>query len=96
MSKPNKIQIPELLAPAGSLEKLRAAIHYGADAVYLGGGDFSLRAHAVLNREDLEKAVTYAHEHNVKAYITVNIMAHNQDLKGLDDCGNHFHCWCSC
>ncbi len=85
MSKPQNIKIPELLAPAGSLEKLYAAIHYGADAVYLGGGDFSLRAHAVLNREDLARAVAYAHEHGVKAYITVNIMAHNRDLEELTD-----------
>jgi putative protease len=79
------LTIPELLAPAGNLEKLRAAIHYGADAVYLGGGDFSLRAHAVLNREDVASAVDYAHEHGVKAYITVNILAHNTDLKGVSD-----------
>lgn len=84
-SKTSHIALPELLAPAGSLEKLHAAIHYGADAVYLGGGDFSLRAHAVLTREDLSTAVAYAHDHGVKAYITVNIMAHNADLEGLHD-----------
>ena len=79
-----KITIPELLAPAGSLDKLKSAIHYGADAVYLGGGDFSLRAHAVLTLDDLATAVSYAHRHKVKAYITINIMAHNSDLIGLE------------
>ncbi len=77
--------LPELLAPAGSIDKLKIAIHYGADAVYMGGKDFSLRAHAVMSREDLATAVSYAHDHGVKCYITINIMAHNTDLTGLPD-----------
>lgn len=75
---------PELLAPAGSFAKLQAAVHYGADAVYLGGRHFSLRAHAT-NFDDSEigAAVTYAHDHGIKAYVTVNILAHNRDLGDL-------------
>lgn len=77
---------PELLAPAGNFEKLKTAIHYGADAVYLGGKDYSLRAHAAnFSPEDLPAAVAYAHGHNVKVYVTVNIFAHNRDLPGIPD-----------
>lgn len=86
MAETDKKQtIPELLAPAGSFEKLTTAIHYGADAVYLGGKKFSLRAHATnFSDEEIDRAVTYAHERGVKVYITVNIFAHQQDLTGLD------------
>ena len=77
-------KIPELLAPAGSFEKMVAAIHYGADAVYCGGKKFSLRAHASnFSEKELGGAVQYAHEKNVKLYVTVNIFAHQQDLQGL-------------
>ena len=77
-------KIPELLAPAGSFEKMVAAIHYGADAVYCGGKKFSLRAHASNFSEiELDGAVQFAHEKNVKLYVTVNIFAHQQDLQGL-------------
>ena len=75
--------LPELLAPAGSLEKLRIAVRYGADAVYLGSGSYSLRAHAVMGPEELAQGVAYAHDHGVKAYVTVNILAHNRDLTDL-------------
>ena len=76
--------MPELLAPAGNFDKLVTAIHYGADAVYLGGPEYSLRARAGnFNQADLHKAVDYAHKRGVKVYITVNIFAHNQDLDGL-------------
>jgi putative protease len=75
--------LPELLAPAGTLEKLKIAVRYGADAVYLGSGIYSLRAHAVMGPEDLALGVAYAHGHGVKAYVTVNIMAHNRDLVEL-------------
>lgn len=85
MPETEKIVLPELLAPAGSLEKLKTAVHYGADAVYLGGSDYSLRAHAVMGRDDLAEAIGYAHDYQVKTYITVNIMAHNDDLKALPD-----------
>lgn len=75
------IQLPELLAPAGNMEKLITAIHYGADAVYLGGSSYSLRAAAGnFTHQGIRKAVTYAHERQVKIYITVNIFAHNRDL----------------
>ncbi len=78
--------IPELLAPAGNYEKLVTAIHYGADAVYLGGKEFSLRAKAGnFSLEDMQRGVAYAHDHRVKVYVTVNIVAHNRDLVGLDD-----------
>ncbi len=71
----------ELLAPAGSLEKLKTAIHYGADAVYLGGKEFSLRAHATnFSRQDMLEAVLFAHDRNVPVFVTVNIFAHNRDL----------------
>jgi putative protease len=77
--------MPELLAPAGTLEKLVTAIHYGADAVYLGGPQFSLRAKAGnFPPEAMAEAVSYAHERGVKVYVTINILAHNQDLEGLD------------
>lgn len=71
----------ELLAPAGDLEKLKVAITYGADAVYLGGNAFGLRAKAKnFSLEDMEIGVKYAHERNVKVYVTCNIFAHNSDI----------------
>ena len=76
---------PELLAPAGDLEKLQMAIAYGADAVYVGGKQFSLRANAKnLSDADLGWAVDYAHKRNVKLYVCVNIIAHNRDFEGLE------------
>ena len=78
--------MPELLAPAGNFEKLVTAIHYGADAVYLGGKAFSLRAKAGnFSSEMIKKGVQYAHDHGVRAYVTVNIFAHNRDLTGLPE-----------
>lgn len=78
--------IPELLAPAGSFEKLVIAIHYGADAVYLAGKRFSLRARAGnFDEQGLEQAVDYTHARGVKVYVTVNIFAHNADLVGLEE-----------
>ncbi len=77
--------IPELLAPAGSFEKLVTAIHYGADAVYLSGKKYGLRAKAAnFNEEEIRRAVYYAHEHSVKVYVTINIIAHDDDFDGLD------------
>jgi U32 family peptidase len=77
--------LPELLAPVGTFEKLVTAIHYGADAVYLGGQQFSLRAKAGnFSPEAMADAVSYAHARGVKVYVTINILAHNQDLAGLD------------
>ncbi len=78
-------RIPELLAPAGSYEKLVTAIHYGADAVYLGGKQFSLRARAANFDEDgLRQAIAYAHSQGVKVYVTVNIFAHTRDLEDIE------------
>jgi U32 family peptidase len=78
--------IPELLAPAGNFEKMVTAIHYGADAVYMGGKQFSLRAKAGnFSDEDMAKAVKYAHAHQVKVYVTINILAHNRDFADLDN-----------
>lgn len=79
----NKI---ELLAPAGDLEKLKIAIDYGADAVYFGGELFSLRAGAGnLSIEEIIEGVEYAHSRGKKAYLTVNIFAHNEDIQPLED-----------
>lgn len=75
---------PELLAPAGTLEKLKFAVIYGADAVYLAGKSFGLRAFAGnFSKKDMEEGVAFAHAHQVKVYVTVNIFPHNEDLTGL-------------
>ena len=79
------MKVPELLAPAGDFEKLRTAIHYGADAVYLGDSRFSLRGNAGnFTDSGLMKAVLYAREKGVRVYVTVNIFPHNRDLAGLE------------
>lgn len=76
----------ELLAPAGNLEKLKIAVHYGADAVYIGGKQFSLRARASnFSLADIEEGVKFAHEHNAKVYVTMNIVPHGEDLEGLSE-----------
>ena len=75
---------PELLVPASSLEVLKIAVVYGADAVYIGGEVFGLRAKAKnFSREDMEEGIAFAHEHGVKVYVTANILAHNYDLGGV-------------
>ncbi|MDA8082177.1 MAG: U32 family peptidase [Nitrospiraceae bacterium] len=80
------IKRPELLAPAGDFEKLRTAVHYGADAVYLGDSRFSLRGKAGnFGPEELGEAIRYAHDHGVRAYVTMNIFPHNRDLGELGD-----------
>jgi len=77
---------PELLAPAGNLEKLKYAIAYGADAVYLGSLNFGLRVQAAAFDEySMEQGLAYAHRHGVKVYVTLNIFAHNKDLEELPD-----------
>lgn len=74
----------ELLAPAGSMEKLEIAIHYGADAVYLAGKDFSLRNYSGnFTTEELYKAVKYSHEKNVKVYLAVNIFSRNNEQEDI-------------
>ena len=76
----------ELLAPAGDLERLKIALLYGADAVYIGGQDYSLRANAKnFSLNDIKEAVEYAHSLNKKVYVAVNIVFHNNDLNGLDE-----------
>ena len=78
--------MPELLAPAGTYEKLVTAVHYGADAVYLGGKRMSLREKAGnFTEEAMREGVKYAHAHGAKVYVTVNIIAHNRDLEGLEE-----------
>ncbi len=75
---------PELLIPAGSLENLRIAVLYGADAVYIGGEQFGLRAKARnFSHDDMIEGVGFAHAHGVKVYVTANIIAHNQDIEGV-------------
>lgn len=77
---------PELLAPAGNLEKLEFAIRYGADAVYIGGQQFGLRSKAGnFSLIDIIKGVDFAHQNGAKIYVVVNIIAHDQDLVGLED-----------
>ena len=77
---------PELLAPAGDPEKLKTAIEYGADAVYFGGEDFSLRAGSDNFSDDaMRECVDFAHERGKKCYLTLNIYAHNGDIAPMRD-----------
>lgn len=76
----------ELLVPAGSLEVLKTAVVFGADAVYMGGEAFGLRAKAHnFSLEEMKKGCEFAHERGVKVYVTANILAHNRDLKGVEE-----------
>ena len=78
--------MPELLAPAGDFEKMKYAFHYGADAIYCGGQNYSLRANAKnFTLEELKEAVTYAHNINKKIYVTVNVVFHDENLDGLKE-----------
>ena len=78
------MRIPELLVPASSLEVLKTAVIFGADAVYIGGEVFSLRAKSKnFSLEDMKEGIDFAHAHGVKVYVTSNILAHNQDLDGV-------------
>lgn len=73
---------PELLVPASSLEVLKVAVIFGADAVYIGGEAFGLRAKAKnFSKEDMREGIVFAHDHGVKVYVTANILAHNYDLQ---------------
>lgn len=77
---------PEILAPAGSLEKLKTAIDFGADAVYLGGSKLNLRAFADnFTTEEIKEGVEYAHSRGKKVYVTLNVFPHNADLQGLEE-----------
>ncbi len=77
------MKLPELLIPSSSLEVLKTAVIFGADAVYIGGEAFGLRAKAKnFTIEEMKEGVEFAHAHNVKVYVTANILAHNRDLEG--------------
>ncbi len=76
---------PELLIPASNLEVLKIAVLYGADAVYIGGEMYGLRAKAKnFSKEDMKEGIEYAHTHGKKVYVTANITAHNEDLTGIE------------
>jgi putative protease len=76
----------ELLIPASNLEVLKIAVKFGADAVYIGGEAFGLRAKAKnFSKEDMREGIEFAHAHNVKVYVTANILAHNYDLDGVKE-----------
>ena len=76
----------ELLAPAGNLEKAKIAILYGADAVYIGGKQFSLRSRASnFTLDDIAELVRFANAHQAKVHVTVNLLPHDEDLDGLSD-----------
>ena len=78
--------MPELLAPAGDIERLKYALHYGADAVYIGGPLLGLRANAInFTFDEIKESCEYAHKLNKKVYVTVNIVLHNKELKSVID-----------
>ena len=80
----DKMKKPELLIPAGGLETLKVAVDYGADAVYIGGSSFGLRARADnFSQEEMIEGVNYAHAAGAKVYVTANIYAHNSDIEGI-------------
>lgn len=77
------MKLPELLVPASSLEVLKVAVNFGADAVYIGGEAFGLRAKAKnFTKDEMAEGIAFAHAHGVKVYVTANILAHNGDLEG--------------
>jgi len=80
------VKKPELLAPAGDLEKLKIAVRYGADAVFIGGREFGLRSNAGnFSIQEMREAVDFATSYGAKIYVTTNIFAHNENMNGLDD-----------
>ncbi|MFC5447185.1 peptidase U32 family protein [Paenibacillus aestuarii] len=81
-----RLDKPELLAPAGSLEKLKFAIHYGADAVYIGGQKYGLRSNADnFSLEEMREGVEFANQYGAKVFVATNIYAHNEDIEGLEE-----------
>ncbi|UCZ54392.1 U32 family peptidase [Bacillus shivajii] len=77
---------PELLAPAGNLEKLKVAVHYGADAVFIGGREFGLRSNADnFSIEEMAEGVQFANKYGARIYVTTNIFAHNENMDGLEE-----------
>lgn len=80
------IKKPELLAPAGNLEKLKIAVHYGADAVFIGGQEFGLRSNAGnFSIEEIHEGVEFAKKYGARIYVTTNIFAHNENMDGLEE-----------
>ncbi|RDI44082.1 peptidase U32 family protein [Falsibacillus pallidus] len=80
------VKKPELLAPAGNLEKLKIAVHYGADAVYIGGQEFGLRSNAGnFTLQEMKEGVDFAKQYGAKIYVTTNIYAHNENMNGLEE-----------
>ncbi len=80
------VKKPELLAPAGNLEKLKVAVHYGADAVFIGGQEYGLRSNADnFTLEEMAEGVQFAKRYGAKIYVTTNIYAHNENIPGLED-----------
>jgi len=84
--KRHRLARPELLAPAGSLEKLKFAVHYGANAVYIGGRKYGLRSNADnFSLDEMREGVAFARQYGAKVFAATNIYAHNEDLDGLED-----------
>lgn len=84
--KRHRLEKPELLAPAGNLEKLKFAIHYGADAVYIGGQKYGLRSNADnFSFEEMREGVEFAKKYGAKVFVATNIYAHNEDLDGIEE-----------
>ncbi|MDQ0061343.1 peptidase U32 family protein [Paenibacillus harenae] len=84
--KRHRLDKPELLAPAGNLEKLKFAVHYGADAVYIGGQKYGLRSNADnFSFEEMKEGVEFANRYGAKVFVATNIYAHNEDIDGLED-----------
>lgn len=80
------VKKPELLAPAGNLEKLKIAVRYGADAVFIGGQEFGLRSNADnFSIEEMAEGVAFANQYGAKIYVTTNIYAHNENMYGLEE-----------
>ncbi|MEC1694872.1 peptidase U32 family protein [Schinkia azotoformans] len=80
------VKKPELLAPAGNLEKLKIAVHYGADAVFIGGQEYGLRSNADnFSHEEMAEGVQFANKYGAKIYVTTNIIAHNENIPGLEE-----------
>ncbi|WP_458415417.1 peptidase U32 family protein [Schinkia sp. CFF1] len=80
------VKKPELLAPAGNLEKLKIAVHYGADAVFIGGQEYGLRSNADnFSQEEMAEGVEFAKKYGAKIYVTTNIIAHNENIPGLEE-----------
>lgn len=81
-----RLDKPELLAPAGNLEKLKFAVHYGADAVYIGGQKYGLRSNADnFSFEEMREGVEFARKYGAKVFVATNIYAHNEDIEGIED-----------